>query len=156
MYAIFLLIKNKNNFLYKGKCASSVEVIVDELTSPTSIRSKSSSMMLSFNRRPNLRTCETSVSEAKIKSMVNILKNGQRFGFNDDLVVYLNSRVIKHFQISKKGYFINTILILIINKQTNTSAKRRLYFIESRLWIHRPRSSDTSARWRIPICTQWI
>ena len=42
---------------------------------------------------PKSGTCETSLSEAKIKSMVNSLKNNQRFGFNDDLVVYLNNRV---------------------------------------------------------------
>ena len=42
---------------------------------------------------PKSGSCETSLSEAKIKSMVSSLKNNQRFGFNDDLVVYLNNRV---------------------------------------------------------------
>lgn len=39
------------------------------------------------------RNLETSMSEVKIKQMVNTLKNTHKFGFSDDLVIFLNNRV---------------------------------------------------------------
>lgn len=62
-----------------------IEVVVDENTVQTAPKSLNSSNYV--------RTCETTLSEVKIKSMVNTLKNNYKFGFNDDLVVYLNNRV---------------------------------------------------------------
>lgn len=68
-----------------------LDIIVDG-SEPSS--SSSLSPVKSVNvDRGNLWTCETSMSEAKIKSMVSSLKHNQRFGFNDDLVVYLNNKV---------------------------------------------------------------
>ncbi len=67
-----------------GNKTGEIEVVVDE-----AVRSKSATA----GNRADLRTCQTSVSEARIKSMVKNLNMTQRFGFNDDLVVFLNSRV---------------------------------------------------------------
>jgi hypothetical protein len=38
--------------------------------------------------------CKSTLSEAKIKSMVHLLKNTNRFGPNDDLTIFLNNKVI--------------------------------------------------------------
>ncbi len=70
-----------------GNHKNEVLVVVDE--DGSSLRSRSAIE----DHRAELRTCQTSVSEARIKSMVKNLNMTQKFGFNDDLVVFLNSRV---------------------------------------------------------------
>ena len=69
-----------------------IDVIIDEITEQTPKNNNISTTPKSINSG-YIRTCETTLSEVKIKSMVNTLKNNYRFGFNDDLVVYLNNRV---------------------------------------------------------------
>jgi len=49
---------------------------------------------LAENKKQKNRTCKSTLSENRIKSMVHLLKNTNRFGPNDDLTVYLNNKVI--------------------------------------------------------------
>lgn len=60
----------------------------------SSLNSSRSEPGVLFTKKENTnRTCKSSLSEAKIKSMVHLLKNANRFGPNDDLTVYLNNKV---------------------------------------------------------------
>ncbi len=67
-----------------GRVGPASEIIVDPKSSDVSGRKI---------RTAQSRNCETSVSEARIKQMVSSLKNTNRFGFGDDLVMFLNNRV---------------------------------------------------------------
>lgn len=54
--------------------------------------------------KPDLSLCNSSLSETRIKSMVHILKNSNKFGSNNDLVVFLNSKLNEGYILLKTAF----------------------------------------------------
>lgn len=95
---------------------SSISTITTSDLVPSDIKTNETNILINKKQNTNS-ACKSTLSEAKIKSMVHLLKNANKFGPSDDLTVFLNNKVS----------LLNTTLKINTKTNQNFPVKRRLY-----------------------------